>query len=275
MVSLLFENSPVGVVQMREGEFTIRHVPPGKYTLRAQSAPYTAEQPLEVSADVAGISLTPRQAASSDIQGVIHFEGGAQPRPMRLELRDPFAATIAATSKPDGSFVFSKVPAGHYEFLNVPQMRYVRGVGEGEETGGSLTTVAMQLGSKDVLNQYLDLDGSPPGLLEITLAPPVAARLGDVRITVRNRWDEPALGAMVMVAPVKAAGMRLTTTTDANGTINLRGLAPGDYRIYVVATDGETGVFQDPDWLGAHEKEPTALRMVPGHNPPVVIKLPR
>jgi TonB family protein len=65
--------------------------------------------------------------------------------------------------------------------------------------------------------------------------PPAPITTSSIGGTVKTPTDEPLAGAVVTVTP-PGGGPALTVTTDAKGAFRIDGLAPGKYRVSVVAT---------------------------------------
>jgi hypothetical protein len=120
----------------------------------------------------------------------------------------------------DGTFKISGVPRDKFYVLvmGLPGDAFVKSV---------------RAGDVDATTQTLDLTGA-------TTAPPIEIRVSSTGATVEGAVmdaDKPALGAVVAVLPhpfdpAQPMMMRKTATTDQNGRFSLKGVAPGEYRVY-------------------------------------------
>ena len=100
----------------------------------------------------------------------------------------------------------------------------------------------------------------PPGggALEIVLSP----NGGQVDGVVLDDKQQPAAGAKVALAPDEARRGRTdlykTAVTDQYGRFTMRGIAPGDYKLFAWA-ELEPGAAQDPEFLKPYEKAGEAV----------------
>ena len=254
-------------VNLAEGTFEIRNVPPGSYALVAQmwdnGKQYNALEPLEVgSTDVEGITLQP--TLGSEIRGRVRVEGATESGATQgnaqvnigglqvsLQPLDPLPIGVQpATIEADGSFVLKDVPDGSYA-LNVcclPQDLYLK---------------AARLGGDDVLDAGLTLsEGHPAGPLEIT----VSAAGGHIDGVVQ-RDQKPFLGATVVLAPdANRRGLtRLysAAVSDQQGRFTLGSVPPGDYELFAWEK-AEEGAYVDPDLLRRYEGRGKTVRVDEG-----------
>lgn len=107
----------------------------------------------------------------------------------------------------------------------------------------------MRLGDTDVTEAGLDFtQGVPSGEITAILSPDG----GQVDGTVQNDKSEPAGGATVVLIPSveKRGNQRLykITTTDPTGKFSLKGIAPGEYKLFAWEQI-EMGAYQDPEFL--------------------------
>jgi hypothetical protein len=120
----------------------------------------------------------------------------------------------------DGTFKISCVPRDkfHVQVMGLPGDAFVKSV---------------RAGDVDATTQTLDLTGA-------TTAPPIEIRVSSTGATSEGAVmdaDKPALGAVVAVlphpfGPAQPMMMRKTATTDQNGRFSVKGVAPGEYRVY-------------------------------------------
>ena len=231
-----------------EGAFEIRGVTPGSYTVAAHwyvdGKRYAASQPVDVgNAIIDGINLT--LAPGIEIEGRVHVEGGEElrARGLRVALQPAndvaFTVSMGGLAKEDGSFALAGVDPGpcSVQVFGVPENYYVKSVrlGENEWVDGAVT-VSAGAGSLDVL-----------------LSPNPA----QVEGAVLDEKQQPAPGATVVLAPDERrrarTGLFRTTVTDQHGRFVLKGLAPGDYKLFSWA-EIEAGAGQDPEFLKPYER---------------------
>jgi hypothetical protein len=199
-----------------------------------------AREAIEVaSADVDGVALV--MGSGIDLKGRIRVERNAAldfnvldiwmcPREGIADMGDS-----RASIKPDGSFVIWNVAENDYrlQVSGLPEDFYLK---------------AVRLAGNDALGSELSVSRKqPPGWLEVMLN----ADGGRVDGLVLND-DKPFSGATVVLVPGsdrrKEERLYKSTTTDQNGQFSVRGIAPGDYKLF--AWEGiEEGAHQDPEFL--------------------------
>lgn len=231
-----------------QGNFEIRGVAPGSYTLTAfQADPqrrFFARQPVDAgAANVEGITLV--LGPGLEIAGHVRFEdpGGKGDR-VRVTLESRSGSVVGSATavvRSDGTFSLQNVAADAYtlSIAGLAEDCYVK---------------SAQLGGVDALERGLDISrGDPPGPLEVTLS----AGGGHIEGVVLKENQQPAAGATVALAP-DAAGRsqsRLfrSAAADEYGRYVLRGIPPGEYRLFAWE-DVEPGAWLDPDFLSEYEK---------------------
>jgi hypothetical protein len=131
----------------------------------------------------------------------------------------------------------------------------------------------VRAGNIDITSQGLDLTGS-------TNAPPIEIRVSTKGATVEGAVmdaDMPTPGVLVVVLPhpfdpVQSGMMRKTATTDQNGRFSIKGVAPGEYRIY--AWDSFVPVtFLDAEQLKEFGKFAVAVKLKEESREQVALKL--
>jgi len=145
-----------------------------------------------------------------------------------------------ASIKSDGSFILSNVSDDSYQLQvwGLPEDFYLR---------------AVRLGGDDVLEPGLNVSRrQPPGSLEV-LVSPNGGRVDGLVL----KDDKPFSGATVTLVPEsdrrKEERLYKSTTTDQNGQFSVRGMAPGDYKLFAWEAI-EEGAYQDPDFLRPYEE---------------------
>jgi protocatechuate 3,4-dioxygenase beta subunit len=127
----------------------------------------------------------------------------------------------------DGTFRMQTIAPGVFRVgvYNLPENTYVK---------------AIKFGGQDVKGKDLDLTSGGGGELEIVLSPNAARVTG----TVRDAEGKPVPGAAVQICDKDAAIVK-SGNADQNGAFDLKGLAPGEYKVFAWADDGEC-VICDP-----------------------------
>jgi len=257
-----------------QGNFEIRAVRPGAYTLYAQSFNaghnLSARQALDVgSSNMDGISLT--LGPGMELTGQIKAEGprGVNLKQISVSLRPRAMDGIYMGSMPqdhaqeDGSFTLTQVSQERYDVYlsGLPDGYYVKEV---------------RAGDQDVRDSGLDLSSGAGGPLSLTIAPGA----GEIDGSVQNDQQQPAAGALVVLIPNDAKQRERrdayrTATSDQYGKFTLKGIVPAEYKLY--AWDNmESGAYMDPDVMKPFEsqgvamsirengKETAELKLIPG-----------
>jgi len=255
------------VVEDSQGAFEFRGVTPGSYVLGANGLEegeiYAAQQTLDISdADVDGISLV--LAAGIELKGRVRTEGNAQlnSTDLRVVLQphdDPETDATSVSVKPDGTFVLKNVASDVYDvtLAGAPEDFYLK---------------AARLGSDNVLEAGLNLArGRQPGTLELVLSS--AGGQVDGVVTSEQQGFDSALVALVP-EPHHRSQNRLykTSTIDQYGHFTLRGIAPGDYKLFAWE-DLEPGAYLDTDFLQPYEERGENLRVLETGRHSVRLKL--
>ncbi|MFQ5926248.1 MAG: carboxypeptidase regulatory-like domain-containing protein [Terriglobia bacterium] len=265
-------------VQDAEGAFEIRGVRPGSYTLLAlwfyDNKRYSARVPLEVGTrDIEGINLVISRGV--ELAGRLRVEGFVQPLTsapragatqslaqgktegqleltevrVSLQPRDPTPMGGASASvKVDGTFVLQNVAQDDYRIRvwGAPRDFYLK---------------AARLGGDDVLEEGLSVSGGqPPDSLELLLSPGA----GRIDGQVWNEDQQPFSGALVVLVPEPRrrdqAHLYKSGTTDQNGRFTLRGIRPGDYKLFAWE-EVEPGAYQDAHFLRSYEERGKPVRV--------------
>ena len=238
----------------KEGRFEFRDVFPGSYTIEASwganQESYSARRDLDVgNSDIEGISLTIVRGV--DVPGRLTWEqkppGEVQGVHVALQTSDqgPFSWNSGAFEvKPDGSFVIKNVPEGVYR----PHLL----------TGSwDCFLKSARYGGADVTDGGLAIHAGTDAALEVKPSCR-AARIDGVVLTGDSL---PAAGVYVVAipeAPLRDEKSRYRAeVTDQNGRFLLRGLLPGEYRVF------SWDSADDFDWYDAEQLKPYESRGVP------------
>lgn len=247
-----FSASAQTSVNNPQGEFELRGVVPGSYTLMANSFTgeevYHARIPVEVGpADVDGLIVP--LGKGTEIPGRVRWEASDQSNSdskvrVMLRSREELFMMLGSMreTKPDGSFLLKNIADGEYrvEVEGAPEDCYLR---------------SALLGGEEVLSTGVSISaGRVPGPLEVTLN----CAGGTLEGTVINEQQSPATGANIVLVPdTERRGMPhlfKTTTSDQYGRFSIRGIAPGEYKAFAWEKI-ESGAYQDPDFLRRYEGE--------------------
>ena len=224
---------PLGqVIMTPDGNFEIRSVQPGAYYLIAtqfkQNGPpqVIAVIPVMiVNGDVDGLVIAATETPQMQITGTVRLEGG-----------ENISFPVNVTLQPVNGVFFGGPPIspgrvqsdGSFHIDNVLPRKYV--VTIGIPLGSFVKQI--RSGTADVLTNGLDLTESPAaGPLDIVIGRNAAALSGIV-----SESDQPKARAYVTLFPdpmrPEARQLMRSAVSDANGFFQLRGVAPGDYRLY-------------------------------------------
>ena len=232
-----------------QGEFDIRGMTPGAYTLVASvfadGAYTTAKRPLDANSDVddLDIALTPGLTLS----GAVFVEGVAQPdlRSVRVSLLPAHAGEILTPLpnmqvKQDGTFELPNVSPDNYDLaaFELPDGYYVK---------------SMSVGNHDVLDAGLNVNSSTTDTISILLSPGAGQIVG----VVQNVQQRAAVGGLVALIPTddkRRYQMQYykSVTTDQYGRFLFRNIAPGSYDLFAFE-NVEDDAFMDPDFMKAVE----------------------
>jgi protocatechuate 3,4-dioxygenase beta subunit len=233
-------------VQKQDGSFELADVLPGSYVLIAmwfdEGKNYVARLPIDVgNADVDGVSIaiTP----GTDISGRIIWEGTPSLEQDDLsvmaESPDIFNFEGGARVTSASTFVLKGVGDGTY-------MARVGGQGK------DCYIKDVQYAGSSALEDGFAVKGGAAGTLEIT----ISSRGAHVQGTVTDSEGLPAVGVRVVLVPEpsRRSQSRLykEQTTDQYGHFEVRGIAPGDYKLFSWE-EVESGAWEDPEFLKPFE----------------------
>jgi len=192
-----------------------------------------------------GVTLTGsvRIDATKDELAQAQTQGSASLRSTRVQLMPIEGVSFSSTNatvKEDGSFVIENVGPDKYRITTF-------GVG-----GTYLKSIRM--GGQEVLDTGIDMSNGAPGAIEVVLG------LGGGQIdgVVQDAEQKPVSSSLVTLVPEPFKPNRndlyRTTMTDQTGHFTVKGMPPGEYRLYAWE-DVEPGAYTDPEYLKVHESK--------------------
>jgi hypothetical protein len=223
------------------GSFELREVIPGPYVIFANTVAGSARAPVDVvNADIDGITLVVNAGLS--IAGRVSVEGGSLPAAgVRFQFRPLVGGSPSMVGNlpnnsqvnPDGTFRIDNVLPGHYRIvpptlqdLYIKQMRFDR---------------------MDALNQPVEAvqRGQDAPFLDVVFS----GNVSQIEGIVSDTRLQPVAGAQVVLIPDAnrdRVDLYKTVTTDQLGRFTLRGVAPGDFKLFAWESLEPNSYF-DPD----------------------------
>jgi hypothetical protein len=246
-----------------DGAFSIAGVPPGRYTLRAQSGrddiPRFAAQPLTVAGDVAdvavvlspGVTVSGMATLEATVSAVLPNASDFRVAMASTEI-DGFGGNTNTRVDREGRFTLENVPAGTH---------WIRG-----QAPRGWTLKSATMAGRDVIDTALELRSAEP-VTSLRLV--FTDKLSDLSGTLTNAQGAPVTEYTVVAFPEDATLWRpqsrhiMTARPDQTGRFQLRGLPAGDY--YLAAVDpAEPGEWFDPVFLEQHRASATTVRLGEG-----------
>jgi hypothetical protein len=232
----------------KDGSFELHNVLSGSYTLSAQwfdeGKSYAARQNIDISdGDIDGLTLT--IAPGVTIDGQLRWEGnpGVEQEELKVtatgETSDYWGGEARVLT--NGVFSLKDVSEGTYrlQVYGISPDCYVKSI---------------RYGMNDATHEAFAVRRGNDAALEVT----VSSRGARVRGSVADADGLPASGVWVALVPEEArrGEFRLykSKTTDQHGNFELRGIAPGDYKVFSWE-EVESEAWQDPEFLKPFEQK--------------------
>jgi hypothetical protein len=247
-----------GGMVKEDGSFEIGSVQPGSYYVAALPMQGAQSVVGKVAVDVSrenvqNVALV--LGSGMTLKGSIRIEGDVQQPEEAQGKKITFGAvhlqlqsiegmpvsTSGVSVKDDGSFALENVGPDRYRILaiNLPEGTWLKSI---------------RAGDQEVLDSGLDLSAGMSGLVQITLG----SGSGQISGTVQDAKQQAAPGSIVTLLPDPMREGRndlyRMTTADQNGQFTLRGIPPGEYRLFAWE-DVEPGSYMDPEFLKPHESK--------------------
>jgi len=234
------------IVENPDGSFEITGVLPGSYTLSAwwieDGRRYQARQSIEVgnaNVENANLTITP----GITVPGRVVWDGKASMD------RDELLVSIAPTDSRISFYGPARVMGNSFVLKDVFDGTYRLGVlGQSKDC----YVKSLRYGSSDALQGGFTVLRGIPASLEVT----ISSRGARVQGAVTDNDNLPITGVWVVLVPDEAhrdqSRLYQKAATDQYGRYLLRGIAPGDYKIFAWEKV-EDGAWEDPDFLTTFE----------------------
>jgi hypothetical protein len=160
---------------------------------------------------------------------------------------------------------------GSFEAKDVPSDTYDLRIGPTSKALDDFFVKAVNLGDKDVADSGLVVGGATYSLDVV-----VSAKGASVEGVATDDIDRPASDVQIVFIPdVKRRGrhdLYQVVPTDPKGHFNLRGLNPGEYRVFALDADVDRDEIADPEFVSAHESLGQTVELKDGDHKSVVLK---
>jgi len=231
------------LVDKPDGLFEIQNVLPGSYTLTAfwfeEGRRYQARQSVDITnIDAEGLQLN--LSPGMDIRGVINWDPrpGLDKDPLTVSVRPvgtAFAYGAQARVATNGLFSLRDVSEGLYRLSTSGQTQdcYLKSI---------------RYAGMEVSDDEFNVIRGTQAILEVT----ISSRGAHIQGMVTDADGLPAVGVWVALVPDDAHlnefHLFKQRTTDQYGRYDIRGIAPGDYKLFSWE-QVEQNAWEDPDFL--------------------------
>ena len=235
------------------GNFDVPNITPGSCIVQVAAATVERATIDVVNANVENLSFV--MGTGAVLAGRIGVDGpgtslslGAERT--RVQLRGlSVALTISHNNvDADGSFRIESISPGEYRAVvtNLPVELYAKEV---------------RLGGIDLMNQTIRVTAGTPiaGTVDVLLSPNVSQIDG----SVLDDRGQPIRGILAVLVPDRNRDhteLFKTATTDQTGHYSIRGIPPGDYKLFAWETLESFGYF-DPELLKQSESQGKAIHI--------------
>jgi hypothetical protein len=131
---------------------------------------------------------------------------------------------------------------------------------------------AARQGTMDILESPVTISADSAAPLQIQLA----SDGGRIDAVVRDGENRPVSGVRVVLVPDSARRHRLDTyrtgTSDEVGNVTLRGIPPGDYKLFAWESN-ERNAYLNADYLQNYDAAGLPVRVAAGQNAAVQVRL--
>ena len=288
------------------GDFEMRNVPSGNYDVQATIMQLNGLSPLATAAQATAVTYTgstgavpvlpagyyissasgrgraPITVTNADVHDVVvnvtpglsikgRLTVDGQPQPtdlgsLRLQIR-PSAGGVLITDGPsstpstvaaDGTFHIDGVNPGEYRFTIFPSPvnYYIKEV---------------RFGGTEALNTPINIPAGATEMLEIVLSP----RVAQVDGTVNDEKGQPVQGVQAVLVPDAHRDrfeLFRAVTTGPDGRFTIRGVSPGDYKLYAWESIESFGYY-DPELLKRDEAKGQRIKIQESDKTTVTVKM--
>ncbi|MBS1827544.1 MAG: carboxypeptidase regulatory-like domain-containing protein [Acidobacteria bacterium] len=244
------------------GDFEMRGLRPGTYVVSAMfwegpQNQLAGQETVEIGErDVEGVTI--RLGAGVEVSGSVRVDSDVAVT-AKLEEINIMLNPVQPAMRPTPTF--SKVQQdGAFRMTNaIPDSYNLRIWGMPPE----FYLKSVRMGEVDVLENGLTVTGSAVAGMEVVVSPKAAEVTG----TVVNKDGKMLPGAGVVLQPLFGKSQRLgellkVVTSDQNGSFRIRGVTPGEYRLY--AFEADPSEVSDLDTLKDHEAKAVTLSLKEG-----------
>ena len=236
------------------GNFDVPNFTPGSYIVQVATATVERETIEVVNANVDNLSFI--LGTGAVLNGHLRVDGpgnslSAGAERARVQLRGiNVALTVSHNSvEADGNFKIDSISPADYRAVvtNLPVELYAKEV---------------RLGGLDLMNQTIHVTSGTPigGTVEVLLSPNVSQIEG----TVLDDRGQPIAGLLVVLVPDRNrehTELFKTATSDQTGHYSIRGIPPGDYKLFAWETL-ESFAYFDPELLKQSDSQGKAMHIV-------------
>ncbi len=253
------------IVDKPDGAFEISGVLPGSYTLTAlvfeEGRRYQARQSIDISnIDAEGIQLTP--LSGMDVRGQVLWDPkpGVDQNGLRVFAKSAdttFAYASQFRVAPTGAFLLRELPEGLYRLTTTGQSQdcYLKSI---------------RYAGMEVSDDEFNVIRGTQATLEVT----ISSRGAQVQGTVKDLDGLPVAGVWVVLVPGEPRRSEFhlfkQTMTDQHGRYSIRGIAPGDYKLFSWE-EVEPNAWEDPDFLKPFEPKGQSISLQEGDGQSVEI----
>lgn len=246
------------IVDKPDGTFEIAGVLPGSYTLAAlvfeEGRRYQARQSIDITnIDTEGVQLTP--LLGMDVRGQVLWDskpimdqGGLRVFARSADTTFDHLTQFHVTSA--GTFLLHELPEGLFRITTAGQ-------------GPDCYLKSIRYAGMEVSDDEFNVIRGTQATLEVT----IGTRGAQVQGMVKDADGLPASGVWVVLVPEEAHRSEFhrfkQTVTDQYGRYSIRGIAPGDYKLFSWE-QVEPNAWEDPDFLKPFEPKGQSLSLQEG-----------